>query len=200
MGAVGTDQQFASQTPLFTFLSDKKLNPCLIGGCTDGYTVKPKGCSGLHTLLNHELVKPLSANDIGSQFTISAHGNQCAARAVNQSTVHFLEYGLVSTNGVHGRRRDQSRTLKRPADFFVFFQHQDSQAFLCEEGSSTPTDRTSANDDNIVVVLVHAFPCGRYCFNLPLENGQRSTFCKFIPYGLVLFQIECRRERVVGFL
>ena len=77
----------------------------------------------------------------------------------------------MSTNGVHGRRRDQSRTLERPADFFVLFEHQDSQAFLCEEGGSTPTDRTSANDDDIVVVLVHAFACGRYCFNLPLENG-----------------------------
>ena len=90
MGAVGTDQQLASQTLVFTSLPDKKLNPRLIGGCIEGYTVKPERCSGLHTLLNDKLVKPLSANDIGSQFTICAHGNQCAAWAVNQRPVHLL--------------------------------------------------------------------------------------------------------------
>ena len=106
----------------------------------------------------------------------------------------------MSTYGVHGRGGDQACTLERPAYFLVFLQHQNLQSLLAEERGSPATNGPCANDDDIVVMVDHAFACGRYCFNLPLNEVLWSTFSEFIADGLVLFQVELGRKRIVGFL
>ena len=106
----------------------------------------------------------------------------------------------MSTYSVHGRGCNQACTLERPAYFLVFLQHQNLQPFLAEERGSPATNGPCADDNDIVVMVVHAFACGRYCFNLPLAEVLRSTFSEFVADGLVLFQVELCRKRIVGFL